>query len=203
MRLRSTRPLGRLCTNRACNRRSEIPLHHLYFLMVAGRSPSRMGGSCKEAAFDCPKCGHQNLIPSAHLPKGTLGQIPSRQRWLEKQAQRMAEVSLASPEKRQAYGWQTGAESKAALEIAIRKVANDATADIIILVGAGQEAEDIVKKHPHLKQAIHLQPARLLPFLDEKEAQMMVLGGRNPNGSQWRMIFNPRLGVSSIFPIAA
>lgn len=68
-------PLQAQCSAPSCRRRMTIPISDVYFVI----SPSKGGGTHKDAGWDCPKCGHENVTPASFLRRGVLATLGTRE----------------------------------------------------------------------------------------------------------------------------
>ena len=68
------KPLQTICSNPKCRRRQNVPIDRVWYVDVR-KGP----GSHREAGWSCRWCGEDNTTPPAHLPKGLIQSLPSRQ----------------------------------------------------------------------------------------------------------------------------
>lgn len=179
------KPLQTVCSNASCRLRQTVPADRIWFVDVR-KGP----GSHRAAGWICRKCKHENVTPPAFLPKGMLGQLPSRAR---------VEERHAAPPPPPLPVWAMGAHGRAELIDALRRLSEHGGDALAMGVVDGRfepiEVESLPANMPK-GQDLSSMADLLLAELDRLRAEFLVLGGA-VGGAEWRMVLNPRAGAAS------
>lgn len=178
---RNMRPLQRQCAIATCRQRRNIPLSDIFFLTV----PNRGGGTRKDGGYVCPACGADNHIPANHLPKGILPQLLSREATVKPGVAKVGQTS-APP------AWAIGPAARAMLITALGKAAENPSHDIVVMareagvmLDFGVDEED-------------LEIDRFLNYLDEIEADLVIIATAEGAKDGWKLVFDPTAGAASL-----
>lgn len=179
------KPLQAVCSNTSCRLRQTVPGDSIWFVDVK-KGP----GSHRAAGWRCRRCKHENVTPANYLPKGMLGQLPSRAK---------VEERHAAPPPPPLPVWALGAQARAELIDALRRLAEHGGDALAMGVVDGRfeplEVQSIPSSIPQ-GQDVPSMADLLLTELDRLQAEFLVLGGAVA-GSEWRMVLNPRAGAAS------
>lgn len=168
------------CKEPSCRRRQSVPLTELYSVTVRGRS----GGTHKEAACACRACGREIQIPPAFLRNGVLAMLPGRDEFLS--------VRAPAPSRTQPPQWTAGAEARAALEKALRRIRETGGHAVGLTMREGRQRTVDV---PDDAEAA-------LSALEEAGCHLMVACGPNPDGSTWQAVLHPASGAATLVSAA-
>lgn len=177
--LAKLRPQQRPCTGTSCRRRFTVAARDIFKVRV----PNRNGGSHLDAAWNCPSCRTQNIIPASHLPRGVLQELPMR----------ADQAPAAQPTPPPV--WRTGAEGRRLLDDAIAAAA----------AGRARLAPTVIRAgEPVLATTVDAR-GRLLPefaagavldTLDRIDCVALVVTGLGSD--HWTTVFDPRSGAASL-----
>lgn len=177
---RNMRPLQRQCAIATCRQRRNIPLSEIFFLTV----PNRGGGTRKDGGYVCPACGADNHIPANHLPKGLLPQLLSREATVKQNLTKGGQSS--------APAWAIGPAARAMLITALGKAAENPSHDILVMAREAGALLDFGVDEDDLKID------RFLNYLDEIDAEIVIITGTEELGESWKLIFHPTAGAASL-----
>lgn len=212
--------IQRTCDVAGCGNRQRLTIRDIFTMMAK----IAHGGTRKEAAFKCSRCGGHNVLMRQFLPSGAFETLPTLQAFESALNQSpAAELSAPpAPELPPVQEIAPPAETPAAVQpkpVSHARAVKAPAAPPVWLTGkdafmalcrdldrALADGGDIAalgrsKKNALIPVNINFRSVNaetLLPFLDECQVELLVLGGRNADGTGWKTLFHPFAGMASL-----
>lgn len=185
------KPLQSQCSS--CRRRQTVPADRIWYVTV-----KQGAGSHRAAGWTCRECGEDNVTPPNFLPKGMLGQLPSKEKVQERLALKNPPIppAIVVPS---GPVWAVGADARAILIDALRRM-EQTGGDALAMGTVDGRFEPIEVNSIPMATHITLDPAScadlLLAELEQANADMLMLGGTAATGP-WQVVLHARSGAAS------
>ena len=192
------KPLQLVCAIPTCRCRQTVPGDRIWFVTVK-QGP----GSHRAAGWICRACRIENITEPRLLPKGMLGQLPSREKVYRLAAASHGTLNEAANDQVPAAAtggpaWASKENARAMLAEALTRIDADGGDALALATVEGRfEPIEIASVTPASQwRNTDERVAAILQELEDQDAQILVLGGKS-NGKPWQMILHAQAGAAS------